>query len=318
MYSRSLSSSEISQLYDGQVVVFNPIFKCIDPSPCVFNNLMPGDPAIPFTFSFAPADAFTYTAQPLFTSDGGNINVSLLGTGVFQPVITITPVTITDPTTYAGPYTYQDIGTSNLGAYVEKSMRIWNVGRGPLDGNITFTSGIHFSCQPPTTGCAFSIPEGTYRDVTIRFAPLAVGGLDDTSLFNSNAFNGLQTVQVHGTGIFASIINILGSGQNFPPTVIGKWKEQNISIKNTGTVDFGTGNFSLTGPFTCVASSAGPLVGGVCQYNLMAGATTIITVRFSPLSVGVQNGLVSLSTLSLANFFVNGTGVLPTIKIIEK
>ncbi len=318
VYSRALSSSEVSQLYTGAVVVYDPVFKCISPIPCTFNNLNPGDPAIPFTFSFTPADAFTYTSIPLFSSDGGNLTVSLLGTGVFQPVITITPVTVNDPSAYVGPYAFHDVGTSNLGNYVEKSMRIWNVGRGPLDGNITFTSGINFSCQPPTTGCSFSIPEGTYKDVIIRFAPLAVGSLNDTARFNSNAFNGLQTVQVHGTGIFASIINILGTGQNFPPTVIGKWKEQTITIRNTGTVDFGTGVFSLTGPFTCVASTAGAAAAGSCPYNLIAGGTTVITVRFAPLTVGAHNGLVSLSTLPLANFFVSGAGINPSIKFIEK
>lgn len=319
LYSRALSLTEIAKLYQGQVVIDNPIFKCIDPSPCVFNNLMPGNTQL-VTFSFAPADAFTYTATPLFSSDGGNINVSLLGTGVYQPFIVITPDTIVDPGTYVGPYNFLDVGTSNLGAYVEKNIRLWNVGHGPLDGTITFTSGVHFSCQPVATGCTFSIPEGTYKDVTIRFAPLAVNGLDDVVKFNSNAFNGLQTVQVHGVGIFKSIINILGSGQNFPPTVIGRWKEQNITIKNTGTVDFGTGVFSLTGPFKCVASSAGPLVGIPlsCPYNLSAGGTTQITVRFSPTVVGSAQGLVSLSTLSLANFFVSGTGVAPSVKFIEQ
>lgn len=318
MYSRALGTAEIAKLYQGQVVVYDPIFKCIDPSPCVFNNLAPGDTQ-PVTFSFAPADAFTYTATPLFSSDGGNINVSLLGTGVYQPFIVITPDTIIDPSAYVGPYNFLDVGTSNLGAYVEKNIRLWNVGHGPLDGTITFTSGVHFSCQPAATGCSFSIPEGMYKDVTIRFAPLAVGGLDDVAKFNSNAFNGLQTVQVHGVGIFRSIINILGSGQNFPPTVIGRWKEQNIIIKNTGTVDFGTGVFSISHPFfTCTASSAGPLIGGLCPYNLAAGGTTVITVRFAPTAVGQVQGLVSLSTLSLANFFVSGTGVSPSVKFIEQ
>ena len=128
----------------------------------------------------------------------------------------------------------------------------------------------------------------------------------------------MQSLQVHGFGIFASIINILGSGQNFPPVVIGKWKEQNITIKNTGTVDFGTGLFTLTGPFTCVASTAGALVGGACPYRLDAGGGTTITIRFAPTVVGSVNGLVSLSTLPLANFFVSGVGVAPSVKFIEK
>ena len=318
MYNRALSMSEISQLFNGQVVVYDPVFKCIDPIPCVFNNLPAGD-SMDVTFSFSPADEFAYSAQPLFTSDGGNIIASLSGTGVYQPMIKLTPDVVTDPATYVGPFSFLDVGTSNLGAYIEKNVRVWNVGRGPLTGNITFTNGVHFSCQPLATGCSLSIPENGYQDVTIRFAPLAIDEQLDNARFTSNAFNGTQTVQVRGFGIFASIINILGSGQNFPPVVIGKWKEQNITIKNTGTVDFGTGTFALTGPFKCVASTAGPLDGsGLCPYQLDAGGSTVITVRFTPTVPGAVNGLVSLSTLSLANFFVSGTGVSPNLQFIEK
>lgn len=318
VYNRTLSALEVSQIAQGQVLTNTPIFRCVDPSPCVFENLATGD-SKQITFEFAPADAFYYTTVPLFSSNGNNVTVSLSGTGLFQPVIKLTPISVVDPDTYSGPYTFLDVGTSNLGAYIEKQVRVWNVGRGPLTGNISFPIGVHFSCQPLGSGCTLNIPEHTYQDVTIRFAPLAVGGLDDTAIFTSNAFNGSQSLQVHGTGIFASIINILGSGQNFPPVIIGKWKEQNITIKNTGTVDFGTGVFSLTGPFTCVASTAGPLdATGHCPYRLDAGGNTVITVRFTPVAPGPVNGTVSLSTLSLANFFVSGTGVPPNVHFIEK
>ena len=120
-----------------------------------------------------------YTAKPIFLSDGGNIAVSLSGRSISTGLKD--HPRHGDPTTFVGPFPFLDIGSSNLGSYEEKIVRVWNVGKGPLIGTITFNSGTHFSCQPPATGCSMNIPEDEYKDVIMRFSPLAVGNLNDTA-----------------------------------------------------------------------------------------------------------------------------------------
>lgn len=299
-------------------------FTCIDPVPCELVDI-PYNGTTTVTFRFNPLDASFHNAEFEFLTNGGNRIVTLSGTGLFQPIMKLTPSSVSDEADYTETFNYMSFDDTNLGYYSEKTIRIWNVGRGNLVGNVVFTAGGgNFSCQPPSTGCSYNIPDESsginYRDITVRFAPVAIGSVDgQVSFMNASNNPPTQTVTLHGKGVFKSIINILGSGQTFAPTVVGRTREQYVILENSGTVDFPDGFFSLSGPFTCVSSSAGPNVDGKCPYHLAGnGGTTAIRVRFTPLSVGVFTGMIDLSTLPFASFPLNGTGVPPSVQYIER
>ena len=82
--------------------------------------------------------------------------------------------------------------------------------------------------------------------------------------------NSSETLLVKGSAYSESIINILGSGQKFPPTVIedGGAKYH----KNTGTVDFEWSLFNFNPFFKCTTFRLDHLSEG-CPYNLTAGGT---------------------------------------------
>ena len=281
-----------------------PNYTCV--SGCTFNGLVSGGPAHVATIQFIPTQTIWYAGQTIFRSNGGTFVAWMSGEGIDAPTIRLTPDA------------FLELGTASLGSTVTGTIRVENIGRGTLTGNVTFNPGTHFSCIPLATGCSFSLASGAYKDVTVQFAPIETGELTSDATFNSNAGNQpIKVVRVHGTGSFRSIIKILGGGTDFGKVAVGKTKDLDIEIRNDGTVDFGTGTVALTGPFSCIASDRG-MTGSLCNYNLPAGGSTILTIRFSPVAVGDTSGLVSMSGLPIANFLVTGTGVAQSVKFIEQ
>lgn len=298
------------------------IFTCVNPSPCSVSSLAP-NATTSFTFAFYPSETGSVSASIPFVGADNIVTRSISGYGINSPIMKLTPVTINDPDTYTDIYNFIDFGLSNLASSKDQYVRLWNVGVGDMSIGVTFpNAGDTYSCQPAATGCAFTVPQDSYRDVRLQFLPMDTGSIDGTVRFSGvNTINGPLEMTLSGEGEFTSIITILGSGQIFPATVVNRYREQALTIKNTGTADFGTGIInidSVSGMFTCVSSSAGPLVGGKCPYELDSDGSTTIVVRFAPTTVGKFGGTVSLSGLSFVNFSLSGTGVPPSVQYIER
>lgn len=300
--------------------IHDTIFECVGVCSYTGASAIPIGETRDFTFRFTPTAGQVYMTSIPFRSNANAVDRPVRGAGINTPIMKLTPAGITDPDTYAGNLNFIDMGDANLATEKLQTVRIWNVGRGLLQMSISFQNGAHFSCYPAATGCVFSVPADEYRDVTLRFLPIATGPLADIAYFRStNAINPEILLSMSGVGIFAPIITIAGAGKDFPPTVVGRWREQDVIIRNTGTVDFGTGSISVAGVFRCVASSAGPLdASGNCPYRLDAGGSTTLTIRFSPIAPVGYHGAVSLSGLPVANFTLSGTGVPPSVQYIER
>lgn len=276
------------------------VFSC---TVCTYNIPTGGSQDIEFTFT--PTSSGFHFEYPVFTSNGGNITSFFLqGQGTISAIMEL------------DPFDTLDLGDSDLGSGVLRSIRVTNTGIGDLVGNASVWNGRHFQC---VTNCAYSVPPGGSLNVVVRFAPLTTGPLTDTITFNSNAANGNpRTVNLVGNGIFAPIIDIRGGDTNFGRVVRGTSRERSFIVRNLGTADLGTGSFTFTGSpfFTCV-DPVDPF-DGLCHYNLPAGGETRIRIRFSPLALGPASSIVSLSGVPLATFFVNGIGVPPEIIFKER
>ena len=315
IYNRPLSATEVSDLYGSGVAVDISAFSCV--SGCNFVGLLPAQ-SQNVVFNFSPTAAMGYLAYPMFASTNGGGTVSypaapypsISGTGVLDPIISVTPSSL-------------GFADTNQGLSSQQMITIENTGLGNLSGSISpvKTPGLNFYCL---SGCNFNISAGGSATAMIEFAPQSTGPLADVITVNSNGVNipvssgirGREAIDVFGTGTFAPIIDIRGGDTNYGPVVIGKYKDRTFTIKNTGSVDLGTGVFSITGPFTCVDPV--DTTDGLCHYNITAGAEVNVTIRFSPTVVGPASGAVWLSGVPLARFFVNGSGVSPSVKFIEQ
>ncbi len=298
------------------------VFRCIDPSPCFVVSLAPGA-TTSFTFAFYPSATGPINTSITFDGEDNSVSRSISGVGINSPIMKLTPTSVDDPNSYTEVYNFLDFGSSNLASEKEKYVRLWNVGVGNMSIGVTFSNGGDtYSCQPAATGCAFTVSQDNYKDVLLRFLPMDTGSLPGTVRFSGvNTINGPLEMNLNGEGLFTSIITILGSGQTFPATVVNRYRDQSMTIQNTGTADFGFGLFdvdSASGMFRCIFSSAGPLVNGKCPYHLDSKGNTTIVIRFAPTAVGKFGGVVSLSGLSFANFDISGIGVPPSVQYIER
>ena len=283
------------------IPVGSPI-SCI--SNCSMTNVMPNDPQT-VEFQYTPTAGISTMVTALFSSTGGNISRTLIGNGSVSPITALNPASIFYPDT-------------NMGQYTNRTVRVTNAGLGTLSGIVTpvAPSGSDFFC---IANCSYILTAGqstnVFTDPVIQFRPINTGALSAVINF-SGGTNGVQTVPVSGNAIFAPIIDIRGSDTNFGDVVVDKYKERIFTIKNTGTADLGTGTFSVTGPFTCV--NPVDVGDGLCHYSLNAGTEAVITIRFSPTVIGDASGVVSLSGVPLARFFVNGRGVPPSFQFKEQ
>lgn len=314
IFDRALTPSEVSDLF-GAGVASGSEFTCV--SGCNITGLLPAQ-SQNVKFNFNPTAAMGYIAYPMFASTNGGGTVSypaapypsMSGTGVLDPTISAVPTSL-------------GFANTNQGLSSQNTITITNTGLGNLSGNVSPVKapGLNFYCY---SGCNFNIPAGGNAPAVIEFAPQSTGALNGIMIINSNGVNtpvssgvkGRELVDVFGTGTFAPIIDIRGGDTNYGPVVIGRHKDRTFTIKNTGSVDLGTGVFMLTGPFTCVDPV--DIGDGLCHYNITAGAQVDIIVRFAPTTVGNASGAVWLSGVPLARFFVSGRGVSPSVKFIEQ
>lgn len=309
--TRTLTITNVGTTTMNTTVTFNvPWLRCT--AGCVVpplrNSVLDGSHVVEFVFEPTAGIGYTDANAISVTSDGGNRNIAFVGIGSLKPAILVAPIS------------FLDFPTTTMGQYTEKVITVENTGLGLLQAVITYQSalgGTNFKCFPVTTGCIVNLPAGESTTRTIRFSPLGIGDIYDTlRVEDANALNSPQTVALHGVGQFAPIISVGGSDTNFGEVVVGQYKDKVIPVRNSGTVDFTGGVLNISGPYRCIS----PLdpSDGLCHYNLLAGVTQNFTIRFRPPAVGLFLGTVTLSGVPFANFSIQGEGVSPILKVIER
>jgi hypothetical protein len=151
------------------------------------SQIAPGQ-SITATVTFAPSAVGTYNDNLLMSTDGGDANVTLSGSGGTAPAMTISPMNI-------------DYGSVPLGGTLTQSFTVSNTG----GTDLTITKS-----KPPESGTGFTattdlaestvIPPGQTLTETVAFTPSVTGALTDTWTINGNDGGGVQTVTFTGTG----------------------------------------------------------------------------------------------------------------------
>jgi hypothetical protein len=221
---------------------------------------------------------------------------SLIAT--LPPALTITPAN-------------HDFGNTVINTTRDASFTITNTGGGTLTGTFSFPAG-PFSCSTANAGgCNFSLTGGQSIDIWVSFTPTTLG-LTPTYSINVTSNVPAQTILVWGTGVPP----VSGASLDFGRVPITKFKELTLTITNNGASPV-SGTLTVPAPFTCVASSAG-MSGALCNYNLAAGGSNTMTMRFAPLIIGTFTGTASLSGDPTSTFGLTGVGYTAAIQIRER
>ena len=145
-------------------------------------------------------------------------------------------------------------------------------------------------------------------DNAASFASCAVGGLfiNSTHVRITSASISFNT----GSSWFFNtetqpVISVTPSSRAFGNVNVGSSTDQTFTVQNTGGGTL-SGNASTSAPFSIVSGGS---------YSLGAGASQIVTVRFSPASAGAFMGNVTFTGAGGATGTVTGTGVSSTFTL---
>ncbi len=151
--------------------------------------------------------------------------------------------------------------------------------------------------------------------------PVAVnkfqGSLDEVSLYN-RALSATEIASIYNAGAggkcpggstTAPIISVSPVALDFSSVVVGASKELTLSVRNTGTASLNVSSIASSNAKFAVVSPAVP-------FNVAAGASSTITVRFSPTAAALETGQLTIThndaTQGPINVSLTGTGTANT------
>jgi hypothetical protein len=187
-----------------------------------------------------------------------------------------------------------NFGSLTIGASKDLSVTLRNIGGGTLSGSVSVATP--FSV---VTGGTYSLASGASQTVTLRYTPTTQGSNTSTALFSGG---GGASVALAGSATDPSttpVIAVAPTSLDFGSIALGGAKDLNITIQNAGA---GT----LSGTAT-TAGSFSILAGG--SYNLGAGQSQIVTIRFTASAQGLANGTISCTGGGGATVPAKGTGI---------
>lgn len=241
------------------------------------------------TVSFSPTIEGEHAATlQLFSNapSAAELEISLSGSGLvdLNPKISVSPSTL-------------DFGDTDITRPISLTTVITNTGSDQLTINsiaITGTNGLDYSLEHDSAenSCA-TIPVSESCTVNVTFSPLAQGIRHATLTIHSNdQDNALVSVSLLGNAIEAAApdLNLNSTTLLFAATTVGQHSTLTITASNLGTAILNINNVAVSGTDTSsfvVSHNCSPLA---------AAASCEISVSFSPISVGIQEAALTLTS----------------------
>ncbi len=221
--------------------------------------------------AFAPTADGSRTGVLTLTDTTGNHTVALSGTGTGQPLVTLSPASLTfERTALGGTSAAQTVTVSNGGASAATF------------GALSLTGD--FKLQANT--CGTTLAAGTTCTLQLAFVPTATG--TRTGVLSLPDSTGNHTVALSGTGVGQPAITVSPASLTFPQTaVFATSATQTVTVANAGTSDATLSSNAITGDFLIAASS--------CTSTLPAGSTCTLSVAFAPQAAGQRTGTLTVT-----------------------
>ena len=141
--------------------------------------------------AFRPKSPGTLT-DTIYVNDnaaGGEQGVNVSGTGIAEPLVTLTPSSLTFPST--------TVGTTSIA----QTVTLKNTGFAVLDISFFSTTGTNASSfSVPSKTCGSTLAVNASCTFNVTFKPQATGALTGNVTIHDNAVNSPQGLKVSGTG----------------------------------------------------------------------------------------------------------------------
>src|SRR5882762_9542193 len=245
-----------------------------------------------FSGQFAPSATGSATGSVSITSNapGSPLAIALSGTGV-QPVLSVTPTSVS----FASVVT----GTSN-----SQTIKLSNAGSAGVTISQATASGSGFSLTGITV--PLTIAAGSSATFNVAFTPIAAGSVTGTVSLVSNAPNSPLMIGLSGTGVTATfLLTANPTSLSFGNVNLGSNSSLSTSLTNTGNSNVTLSSVTASG----ASFSASGVTSGT---TLTPNQAVTLSVTFAPASSGSLAGSVSVvsnATNSPTTVALSGTGV---------
>lgn len=274
-------------------------FVCTDLIAC--NGVLSAGASRSVQYTFIPSAPGDYNEDVVVNYDYGDgtlrdVTLNMNAHSVSAPYLTVTP---------ASGYSWP--GLINVGdtATTVPPFVVGNIGTGTLSGVAVVAAP--FYC---VSGCIFSnLDNGDTQQVVFNFVPTAAGPVSAPAIFSSNG--GTLTPVLRGTGNLAPIIDVTPYPYlGFSATNLGTYEDIPIIVKNIGlgALHVSSSVFVSEVHFKCVFN---------CTPVVPAGSSTLMTLRFAPLTTGPLTDFLNISSnaanASVKTLQVGGDGIFAPI-----
>ena len=256
---------------------------------------------------FKPTVAGALTAAVTYKDNatGGTQTVTLKGTGLAIPTLSITPAALTFASTILGTTTAAQVITiKNTGTTTATFSAA---------SAITGTNATSFLLIATT--CSTTLAAGASCTNSVEFKPTIAGALTAAVTYKDNATGGTQTVTLKGTGLAVPTLSFTPTSLTFASTILGTTTvAQVITIKNTGTT---TATFAAASAITGTNATSFLLTATTCSTTLAGGASCTNSIEFKPTIAGALTAAVTYkdnATGGTQMVTLKGTGLaVPTL-----
>ena len=224
--------------------------------------------------TFAPKAGGTFTPLLSVSYEGtaSPETVTLSGTGLTPPTVSLLPSTLTFAT--------QLVGTSSS----SQIAKLTNTG----DQNLTISSISVTDAFSQTNDCGPTLPSGYLCQIEIVFTPTTAGAASGMLSVTDNASNSPQQVKLSGIG---TVITFTPTAVNFGDQNVGTTSlVAPITVANVGSVAVAINSISITGADPGDFSETSN-----CGSRLPANGSCTINVRFKPTATGARSATVSVA-----------------------
>lgn len=259
-----------------------------------------GSQSIKVTFS--PASAAYYNETLSIKSDGGNVDIGLVGQGaiVSAPDISISPSPINFPDTKVGLTQSMNLAIKNNGSLAVK-INSFDLPASP------------FSITTPAT--PYTLNAGDTLNLVIKFSPTTAGSFS-SSLGILPDFSTTSTiVNITGTGSSTTQAGNIVFQQNasqvtsvaFGNVFKGSSSKKTLSVKNNGSNAATINSVSISNAaFTATLPS---------PFTLNAGGTKTFDMTFTPASVTPYSATLTLPDASGSSYQLSLTGAGSSVDV---
>jgi hypothetical protein len=239
--------------------------------------------------TFAPTVAGSETGTLTITDNASPATqtVSLTGTGVATPVVSLSPASLTFPA--------QAVGTCSSA----QTVTLCNKGSSALSIIGIIVSG-DFS---EMNTCSASLAAGASCTLSVTFTPTAMGTRTGAVTINANTEGDPEAIALTGTGS-APQVSLSPTSLTFPAQQVGTSSSaQSVTLSNAGNAALSITSITVSGDFSQT---------NTCGSSVAAGASCTLSVTFTPTAAGSRSGTLTITdnaSPATQTVSLTGTGV---------